>query len=725
MGLIPSRFLLARLYMDLLIDIPTRRGVRKALEMLPEGAEDTYTEAWARICAQRPQYAELGKKILSWLVHATRSLRTRELLHALAIDEDDDEFDEEGLSDINTLTSSCAGLVILDEQQSIVSLVHPTAQEYLQAKRAIFFPHGHEDIARTCITYLLMKDFRDTGPYTEIDDLTERWSTYPFLGYAAVNWGYHVKSAGSKNVVLSAARLLENDKARLAAKQALVLNLAGAQSWGTEWPEDASFESIYITCSSASSAAIHLAAFFGLDNIVDGLISAGEEVNALDENDANAIFWALYGYQNKVLRHLLEHGADANARCDQTAFRRWPTMGSMTLPLHLAAYQGNVAAIRLLLQYGANINGKDRIGGNVSAGVSTAVSTALWAQQDAAVSVLLESGADLNVGGIEFISNGSLDILKKIVAAGLSKEAIQGALLKAAAQTDYEKVNFFLEHGADASGIYPSRGEFDERLNSLNGKSGEGSTRQNSANNEEPFTPLVKLIAHELGSPDGVPRVLNLLIDSGADVDGIAACHYFYADNFFPLRSGGWSANMKRITTPLMTAAYHGMTDVVKILINRGASINLAVDGNNTALTSAVESESYQLSSNDTYHMIKLLIEHGANPEICDVEVAKRIQKLSSMSSEERSNMTALQKLVRLSQFDEDIYNEERRTYRERRGLLHQLIQDGADPGLCCARDEERIQIFLDWTEQELEDFDRRRDKELDAIERYKRGPLF
>lgn len=55
------------------------------------------------------------------------------------------------------------------------------------------------------------------------------------------------------------------------------------------------------------------------------------------------------------------------------------------------------------------------------------------------------------------------------------------------------------------------------------------------------------------------------------------------------------------------------------------------------------------------------------------------------MSSEKRENMTAFQKLARMSQFGEDIYNDERRTFRERRNLIDQLIKDGADPGLCCA----------------------------------------
>lgn len=722
-GLISSRFLLARLYMDLLIDIPTRRGVRKAIERLPEGPEDTYTEAWARICAQRQQYAELGKKVLSWLVHSTRPLRMREVLHALAIDEDDGEFDEEGLLDISTLTSSCAGLVTLDKQQSFVSLVHPTAQEFFQERKEIFFPNGHEDIAKSCINYLLMKNFCDTGPCFGIENLTKRWSAYPFLGYAAVNWGYHAKLAESKSIVLSAARLLENDNARVAAKQALVLNLAGAHSLGTEWPENATFERDSVAGSSASLRAIHLAAYFGLEIIIDGLIAVGEEIDAGDDNDATAVFWALYGHQNGVLRRLLEHGADANAASKHNTFRRWPSVGGLNLPLRLAAYQGNTAAVRLLLRYGADVNGRD----SSRDPMSTAVSMALGAQHDDVVSVLLENGANVNLCGIEFISNGSLNVLEKLVTAGLNNEAIQQGLLEAAAQTQYEKVKFLLDNGADANGadLSPDE-EFDEILNLEKSQLWKEILWRLRVNLAKKFSPLVKLIAHELGSADEVPRVLNLLTDRGADVNRIAACHYFYADDFFYQRIiGVWAPRRDRKTTPLMTAAYHGMTDVVKILIERGASINLVVHEKNTALSSAVESESYQMTSIETYNMIKLLIEYGADPKLCAIEVENRIQNLLAMSIEDRGNMAAFQDVVRMTPFGEDLKIDERQTYRERRSRIEQLIENGADPALCCSRDEESIRIFMDMTDRMLEELDQLREDKLNEIERYKKGPLF
>lgn len=143
--------------------IPTKRGVRKALETLPAGPENTYKEAWERICAQKPQQAELGKKILLWILHSTRPLRVQEVQHALAMEEGDDQLYLDGLVDEQELTSFCAGLVVVDEQSGFIGLVHSTTQEFFQQRKQELFPLAHEIIATTCITYLCTKDFKDSG----------------------------------------------------------------------------------------------------------------------------------------------------------------------------------------------------------------------------------------------------------------------------------------------------------------------------------------------------------------------------------------------------------------------------------------------------------------------------------------------------------------------------------------------------------------------------------
>ena len=219
-------FLLARLYMDSLSQIPTKRGVREALKSLPEGTDDTYREAWDRICAQKPYQADIGRKIILWIICATRPLRVPELRYGLAIEEGDSTLDAEGLLDISSLTSFCAGLVVIDQQSNRINLVHPTTNEYFVHRRELLLSEGHHLLAVACTTYLLMDPFR--GACSNPDDFKVRYQQNPFFGYASVNWSSHVRISTSKPSINLAERLLRNNEARAAAVQALVLNTLGA-----------------------------------------------------------------------------------------------------------------------------------------------------------------------------------------------------------------------------------------------------------------------------------------------------------------------------------------------------------------------------------------------------------------------------------------------------------------------------------------------------------------
>lgn len=313
-------FLLARLYMDILAHIPTKRGVRKVLTKLPKGYDDTYAEAWNRILAQRPQQAELGKRVLSWIVNATRPLRTQELQYALAVEEGDEELDREGLLDVEKLSSFCAGLVIVNEQSNLVTLVHPTTQEYFSNHKGDLFSRANEEIAAVCVTYLLMKPVSDGGVLTDPEAFRQRWIENPLLGYAAVNWGVHVRESKSELSTKISLSLLRSDQARLAASQALILNTVGTKDWGTEWPVlDLEFYDLARTVESqnklyhVSLGPLHLASLFGLLDSLTTLLQQGHEVDEVDAMSSSPIHWALIEKQHRMLEYLLEQGSNPNA----------------------------------------------------------------------------------------------------------------------------------------------------------------------------------------------------------------------------------------------------------------------------------------------------------------------------------------------------------------------------------------------------------------------------
>ncbi|KAF1989807.1 hypothetical protein K402DRAFT_318136, partial [Aulographum hederae CBS 113979] len=180
-------FLLARLHMDSLMDKTTKKSLRQALESLPKGSkalDQAYDATVARIDAQLPEHKAQARKVLSWITYARRPLAPLELCHALAVEADSSELDEDNLPDIEDMVSVCAGLVTVDEGSNIVRLVHYTTQEYLERIRGTWLPDAQCEIASTCLTYLSYQCFRD-GPTCEYKQAMQRQTDHPFLRYTA------------------------------------------------------------------------------------------------------------------------------------------------------------------------------------------------------------------------------------------------------------------------------------------------------------------------------------------------------------------------------------------------------------------------------------------------------------------------------------------------------------------------------------------------------------
>ena len=734
---VTGMFLLARLYVDLLADIPTKRGVRKALDRLPASVDDTYADAWNRISAQSPHKSELGKKILRWVIHATRPLRVSELREALAIEEGDEIVDPEGLLDAAHLTSFCAGLLIINEKRQVLSLIHPTTQEYFNAQKEILFPTAHEYIAAECITYLRLKPFRDQGPLQEYQAFRSRADSYALLGYTAVNWGYHAQRARNKHVIDLTLDLLKDESARAAAIQALSLNTIGALEWGTEWPEavNEDLHTLYIEhivhSAAVSLAALHVAAYFGLIDAAEIVLQEGATVNDLDGFVGTPIRWALLNGQDEMLQYLLNQGADPNIRMNQVELRRWPLLGTFTRPLTLAAFMGNTVAIELLIEHGADIDNEEDEQNH-----STALSVALYGKQIEATRLLLAKGANVNeknlVGTGDAARYENPQLLQMIVDSGANAEHVQCALESAASACRWIQIMFLLQHGADPNGCILDRRDC------------EFSTSQtplyelifqpdSSVGHQYMATPLVSVNTSEWSDQRADQlKCLKALLDAGADVNGLSLRTYFYAGDFVTLDCGGWTVPKGRYTTPLCTAAYFRRLDNIVELVRRGADVNFVFAEFTSALSSALDGESYEefwddeIAPGDCPSKVKttveLLIGLGADPTLCTPKAQQRIQELLHISPQECDQMVALQEVVQQPQLGLDEHNT--KSFRERRAELRKLIDAGAEPRLCCERDRRRIQEFLGWTEQEINILDRHWENVRVMRTRSAEGPL-
>jgi hypothetical protein len=117
--------------MDSLCEKSTLKSLCQTLAKLPDGFKDTYDNALARIDKQSEEQRKLAYRVLSWISYAFHPLSLVELQHAVAIQQDMTEMDEEDLNDEIFLLSVCGGLVVLTEESKKVALVRKYIVLYL------------------------------------------------------------------------------------------------------------------------------------------------------------------------------------------------------------------------------------------------------------------------------------------------------------------------------------------------------------------------------------------------------------------------------------------------------------------------------------------------------------------------------------------------------------------------------------------------------------------
>jgi hypothetical protein len=108
--------------MNTVVQQQTEEGVIKALDNLPNNIDDIYNQAMERIERQPKPDRELAERVLSWITYACRSLTVEELQHALAVSPKTTGMNPNALVFVWKLTSVCAGLVDIDEEQRIIRL---------------------------------------------------------------------------------------------------------------------------------------------------------------------------------------------------------------------------------------------------------------------------------------------------------------------------------------------------------------------------------------------------------------------------------------------------------------------------------------------------------------------------------------------------------------------------------------------------------------------------
>ncbi|KAK2810116.1 hypothetical protein FQN50_003311 [Emmonsiellopsis sp. PD_5] len=695
-------FLLAHLHLNSLIGKVSPKAIRTALKKLPSGSDAydaAYQDIMKRVENQLPDQVKLAKRVLSWIVCARRPLKQTELLHALAVEPHEHEFDESNLSDVSTIISPCAGLVTVDEKSSIIRLIHYTAQEYLDRTQAYWFPMAHVDIATTCLAYLSFDVFasrihqRGEGHETLLE--------YCFYNYSARNWGHHARDRSVKESLIMEF-LRDDSKVSASAKQlGIPLDVVTLD------------ESSLPPASSASSVlkGVFLAAHFGLgpllktvlDNIpsysrlrdskgrtplcyaagsghrsvVELLLEKGAELNHFDKKGYSPLLRAAAMGHTETAKLMLEKGADPNSK----------TVLNYT-PLLLAAKEGHASMLEALLEKNADPNVKNRCG-------ETSLSTAVLGNRREIVKILL--------------GHGTFPDSKDLSG--------QTALYHATGKGDEAMVKLLLEHGADPN----QRDNFGQtcfyRALDLNNVAIANLMLQNGADPQlavgwgtaplltaanKGHNAIVKLLLTSGVEPDtkdingrtplsmaaasGHEEVVKLLLQNGADPkvrDKMGQTPLSLS------AKGGHGAVFKLFLecgveietidvngrTPLSEAARSGFKEGVKMLLDKGANPNHKDKTRCTPLVHAVEGK------HDSQELMRMLLQKGADPNLMDKErqtplsiaAGNRLKSVVELLLDEGANLEPVDRegMTPLSKAAKKMRNDE---------ILKILLDKGSDP---------------------------------------------
>lgn len=283
-----------------------------------------YADTMDRI--QKKETRDLAMQVLSWAAWAKRPLTIREVQHALIIAEGDVTLDKDNMTDDEAIISACEGLVRLDGN-TFIRLNHYTTREYLEGVRDGLFPTVENDILGVCLGLLSNSSF-ETGRCPTDAEFEARMQRYPLYEYAVKHWGEHARIGINEPGILEFLQKRPNVDA---ASQSLLTYKTFSQSVPKQM------------------TGLHLAVWFGLQNIAKALLSKGcysaRERNTYGESALSIA--AAHGHLH-IVQLLLAYTVEVDSRD-----------GIGRTPLSLAAEAGYLEVVQYLASYGADCDAGD------------------------------------------------------------------------------------------------------------------------------------------------------------------------------------------------------------------------------------------------------------------------------------------------------------------------------------------------------------------------------
>ena len=352
------------LQIQTIVNEPTAGDMEDALKAMPRDLQKAFHHTLERIRAQSEGRKRLGLDTLMWVSHAKGSLTTAELSEALAIRRGKTSLDSRYRPSQKMMVDCCQGLVTIDQDTSTIRLVHYAIQEFFEDQQEQIFPHGHDKIAESCLTYLLFDAFSHGCCETDVA-IEDRMETYPLIRYAANHWGFHLQQSQDDTTYKLALELLHSKSRRAMAVQILQFS----QNYREEYwePDEVNSQTI-----------LHMACHFGLLKIACDILDAKEaDVDAATHIGTTALIRAAASGHVELVEMLLSKNADPLKP-------NW-----YGTALHCAAEAGQCETIKPLLDTGMDVDTRDDFG-------RTPLHCAAQTNRLPAVKLLLSRGADLH-----------------------------------------------------------------------------------------------------------------------------------------------------------------------------------------------------------------------------------------------------------------------------------------------------------------------------------------
>ena len=282
--------------------------------------------------------------------------------------------------------------------------------------------------------------------------------------------------------------------------------------------------------------------------ILDGCSLPGKEKSS---SLVSPLVVAVQNGNLDCVKVLLRYGADIEGGDDM--FRH--------LPLFVASFNGNVEILSCLLDNGADMNAVSNTEGHTI----TPLIAAVQSGNLESVKVLLKYGADIEGrGDFKYVS-------KDHPFHSVSFEACTPLFVAAAVNGSVDILSCLLDNGADMKAVSNTEGHT--------------------------ITPLIAAV--QSGNLESV----KVLLKYGADVEGRGDFKYVSKD--YPFHSVSFEA-----CTPLFVAAVNGNVEILSCLLDSGADLNAVANAEGHKITPLIAT----VQSGD-FDCVKLLLQYGADAE--------------------------------------------------------------------------------------------------------------